>query len=455
MNRRGTRAVASLPAVALAWAFVLAWQGTAHAQTAADLGHDLTPFGAIRAGNADGSIPAWDGGTTRAPAGYVSGQPLADPYAQEKPLFSIDAGTVDRYADKLSAGIIAKLRTLRGYRIDIYPSHRNFAAPHYILDAAIANAGRAHLTNGGVDVEGAQTSIPFPIPHSGAEVIWNHLLRWRGAQLRRTDSHAIVNLDGNYSLSKTFVKVLFSYNLPGPQPDHVNQLFYAESLEPARVAGGMVISRDFTDPFEEPRQAWAYSPGERRVRRAPKIGYDTPIGETDGIETTDEVDLFNGALDRYDWALLGRREIYVPYDCYQLQLPTRSYHDLIGPAFLNPDAIRWELHRVWVVQATLKPGQSHIYARRTMYVDEDSWQMLISDRYDSRGLLWRTAMGFPTLNYTVPVLAADGYEYTDLISHRYLAVALHGQERHPPAYDGAPISAAEFTPDALRDAGRR
>jgi len=433
----------------------MAASGTAVAQTAADLGHDLTPFGAIRAGNGDGSIPAWDGGTTRPPPGYAPGQPLLDPYASEKPLFSINAGNLDRYADHLTAGVIAKLRTLNGYRLDIYPSHRNFAAPQYILDAAIANAGRAHLTNDGQDVEGAELSIPFPMPQNGAEVIWNHLLRWRGPQIRRTDSHAVVNIDGNYSLSQTFVKVLFSYNLPGPHPDHVNQYFYAESLAPARIAGGIVISRDFTDPVEEPRQSWAYSPGERRVRRAPKVSYDTPIGDTDGIETTDEVDLFNGALDRYDWKLIGRREIYVPYDCYQLEQSTRSYHDLIGPNFINPDAIRWELHRVWVVDATVKPGQSHIYARRTLYVDEDSWQMLISDRYDSRGLLWRTALGFPVLNYSVPVLAASSYEYTDLISHRYLAVALHGQERHPPDYGGAALSPAEFTPDALREAGQR
>ncbi len=448
--RAGMRGAAAV----LICAAVLAGGG-AGAQTAADLWHSLTPMGAIRAGNRDGSIPAWDGGTTRAPAGYVAGKAPVNPYAGEKPLFTITAANADRYAEKLSAGVIAKLRTLPGYHLNVYPSHRNYAAPAYIYQATIDNATRARLANGGIDVTGAALSIPFPIPTEGAQVMWNHLLRWRGAQLRRVDTHAVVNTDGTYGLSKTFVKVLFAYNSQAAEHDTTNQYFYVEVLEPPRNAGGLAIVRDTTDPYEEPRQSWYYTPGERRVRRAPKVGYDSPIGDTDGIETVDEVDLFNGALDRYDWKLIGRREMYVPYNCYDLQQPGHGYADILRPNFINPDLIRWELHRVWVVDATVKPGQHHIYARRTMYVDEDSWQMLISDRYDTRGLLWRTALGFPLLRYDVPVLAADAYEYTDLISHRYFAVGLHGPEHQQPDYGPPAMTAGEFTPEALRDEGRR
>jgi hypothetical protein len=442
-------------ALLTACGFALAATWPAGAQTPEDLGHSLTPFGAIRAGNANGTIPAWDGGTTKAPAGFVPGKPLVDPYANEKPLFAITAANVDRYEAKLTPGIIAKLRTLPGYRLDIYPTHRNFAAPDYIYQAAIANARSAKLANGGIDVEGAKLSIPFPIPTEGSQVIWNHLLRWRGAQVRRTDTHAVVNTDGSYGLSKTFVKILFAYNLPGASTQNINDYFYAEVLAPPRSAGGMDITLDYTDPFEEPRQSWFYTPGERRVRRAPKVGYDTPIGDTDGIETVDDLDLFNGALDRYDWKLIGRREMYVPYNCYAIQQANHPYSDILRPGFINPDLVRWELHRVWVVDAAVRAGNHHIYARRTSYVDEDSWQMLISDRYDSRGLLWRTGMAFPVLRYDVPVLTADGYEYTDLLSHRYFAVGLHGPERQQPDYGPPALSPAEFTPEALRDSGKR
>jgi hypothetical protein len=419
------------------------------------LGTTLTPFGAIRVGNEAGTIPPWDGGTTRTPAGYQAGKPLINPYAGEKPLFTITAANVSRYQNKLAAGVVLKLRTLPGYRLDVYPSHRNFAAPDYIYQAAIANAGRAHLSNNGQDVEGAELSIPFPVPHNGNEAIWNHLLRWRGPQVRRTDTEAVINSDGNYALSRTAAKILFAYNTPGDHSNKINDYVFIELLAPPRNAGGIDITRDFTNPFEQPRQSWVYNPGERRVRRAPKISYDTPIGDTDGLETVDDLDLFNGALDRYNWKLVGRREMYVPYNCYDLQQPTHTYRQILGPTYINPDFIRWELHRVWEVDATLRPGEHHLYSRRTVYIDEDSWQMLISDRYDNRGLLWRTAAGFPVLRYDIPLLAADGYEYNDLISRRYFVVALHGQEPVQPRYDGAKLTPDEFTPEALRDAGRR
>ena len=45
----------------------------------ARLGQDLTPSGAEKAGNADGTIPAWTGGLTEAPAGFVEGTPISTP----------------------------------------------------------------------------------------------------------------------------------------------------------------------------------------------------------------------------------------------------------------------------------------------------------------------------------------------------------------------------------------
>ncbi len=427
----------------------------AQAAGADDLGKSLTPFGAIAAGNADGTIPAWDGGITRRPPGTSRAQPLANPYAGEQKLFSITAATVAKYEDKLSAGTAARLRSVAGYRIDVYPSHRNFAAPPEILDAAIANAHRAHLINGGLGVAGAELSIPFPVPENGQQAMWNHLLRWRGRQVERVEEHAIVGTNGNYTLARTSEKIMFPYNMPGPNPEGLNNLFFVEVLAPPRIAGTMNINKDYLDPFTTPRQSWIYSPGERRVRRTPKVSYDTPIPETDGLQTVDDYDLFNGSLDRYSWKLLGRREIYIPYNCYELQNPKRSYAEIIGKDFINPDALRWELHRVWVVEANLLPGMTHIYAKRVVYLDEDSWQIVISDRWDRRGILWRTATTFPVLDYDVPVLGADGAEYVDLIARRYIVGGLHGQEVEQPSFDRHKLTEADFAPDVLRREGMR
>ncbi len=420
----------------------------ASAQTAADLGKTLTPMGAIKAGNADGSIPAWTGGyVTAVSHGEVASRP--DPFASEKPLFSITAQNVDQYAGKLADGTVAMIKQIPGYHVDVYPTHRTFAAPQYIYDNAIANASRAHLSANGLDVIDAQLSVPFPVPKNGNEAVWNHILRWRGTQLQRTVENAITTPAGDYSLTKW-------HNTPGlHNPEKWDSLFWQEVLEPPRIAGQLTLVISHQDPFDQPRDAWTYNPGERRVRRAPEINYDTPVTNTDGLETVDDYDMYNGAIDRYNWTLKGRREVYIPYNTYKLQAPGTKYSEIVQPGTVNPNLIRWELHRVWVIEGALKPGFRHIYARRTFYADEDSWQIAISDRYDSRGQLWRTALAFIEEAPEVPLLGADGYEFMDLQARRYLVQGMHSQESEAPTYNGTSLTPADFTAEALRRSGRR
>jgi hypothetical protein len=427
----------------------------AQAQTAADLGTTLTPMGAVKAGNADGTIPAWTGGYTTPPAGWHPGQFRADPFASEKPLFVITAQNVDKYADKLAAGTIAMIRTLPGYHVDVYPTHRTAAAPQYIYDWAIKNAGTSHLSANGQDVEDAKLSIPFPIPKNGNEAIWNHILRWRGTGIDRTVVNALTTPTGDYTLERWHEKILLAYNTQGlNNPEKWDSMFWQEVLNPPRIAGQLTLVVSHSDPFDQPREAWTYNPGERRVRRAPEINYDTPVQNTDGLETVDDYDMYNGAIDRYNWKIIGKKELYVPYNTYEFQSPKYKYSDLVLKDAANPDAIRFELHRVWVVEADLKEGVRHIYSKRTDYIDEDSWQILIADRYDSRGQLWRTALAMVQEAPEVPLMGADGYEFLDLIQHRYLLQGLHNQEPVAPIFN-AKLSPDDYTAEALRRIGRR
>ncbi len=425
------------------------------ASQAQGAGPGLTPTGAIRAGNADGTIPAWTGGLSSTP----SSQPVRsriDPFAGERPLFSINAQNVDRYQDKLSAGVVAMIRTLRGYHVDVYPTHRTFAAPQYIYDNAVANVGRAHLVHGGEGVEGAALSVPFPVPHSGAEAVWNHVLRWRGSQIVRNTVNAISTPGGDYSLQRWHEEIMFPFNTPGfANSRQWDSLFRQEVLSPPRDAGALTLVVNHENPYDQAREAWTYNPGERRVRRAPEIDYDTPLNDTDGLETVDDYDLFNGALDRYEWTLVGRREMYVPYNTNKIQDPSVRYTDLIGRELIKPDYIRFELHRVWMVEAKLKPEFRHIYTRRTLYLDEDSWQALLSDRYDGRGALWRAALAFGIQAQELPGFIADGYEYVDLYQHRYLAQGLHSQEAQAPLYNAVSLTPRDFTAESLRRMGLR
>ena len=418
-------------------------------------GPGLTAMGAVRAGNAEGTIPTWTGGLTAAP-GQHQGNYLGDPFAGEKPLFRITAQNVDRYADKLAAGTVAMIRTLHNYYVDVYPTHRTAAAPQFVYDNVIANVARAHLVHDGQGVEGAQVGAPFPMPHNGSEAMWNELLRWRGTQVVRTTNNVISTPTGDYSIQRWHEDILLPYNTLGFNNAHQwDAMFRQQVLSPPRDAGLMLLVINHENPYDEAREAWSYTPGERRVRRAPEIDYDTPLTDTDGLETVDDYDLFNGALDRYDWTLVGRREMYVPYNTYKIQDPALHYADLITREAVKPDYVRFELHRVWVVDAKLKADFRHIYTRRTLYLDEDSWCPLISDRYDGRGQLWRTAMAFPIQEPNAQIFLPDGYEYVDLYQHRYLVQGLHNQEAVAPAYNTSTLTPRDFTAEALRRLGLR
>jgi hypothetical protein len=426
------------------------------ADQAARLDKDLTPLGAERAGNAAGTIPAWTGGITQLPAGYTPGMHHPDPYADDQPLYVVTAANLEQYRDKLTAGHIALLQTYPDYRIPVYPSHRSASVPKYIYDATLANATRAHLVHDGNGLEGAINGIPFPIPQSGQEVMWNHLLRFRSVSAIRYVSQAAPTRGGDYTLVNFEEKFLFNYCVEGMTEERLNNtVFYfkQEVKGPARLAGYILLVHETMDQVKESRRAWTYNTGQRRVRRAPEVAYDNPGTASDGMRTSDQLDMFNGALDRFTWELVGKREILIPYNSYKLHSDKVKYADILKPLHINQDLTRYELHRVWVVDAKLKPGTSHIYPHRTFYLDEDSWQVVVVDQYDSRGQLWRVSEAHCVNYYEVPTFWSTLEVHTDLIAGRYLAFGLDNEGR---MYDfNARFTIPNFSPESLRREGVR
>lgn len=414
----------------------------------------LTPFGAIQAGNAEGTIPPWTGGITTPPAGFVLGGGHPDPYAGEKKLFAISAQNMTAYAPRLTPGIQAMLREYPGYRLDVYPTHRSAAAPKAIYEAAIQNASHAHLAADGNSVIGAHSTIPFPEPKSGLEAVWNHLLRWRGYQAHFTSYAATPTTGGDYTLIKNDTKLLFSYANGGSSDTGVLAYFIIKTLAPPLYSGQIVVAVDHVDPGKQPRDAWVYSPGESRVRRAPETNFDTPQAQADSLVTDDDLDLFNGSPERYNWQLVGRREIYVPYNDYDFGSISHDYSELLKPLYINPDLMRWELHRVWVVEATLKPGSHHIYPHRTFYLDEDSWECVLADQYDRRGQIWRVSSGAPIEFYEVPVLTNGANIFYDLQARRYHVRGMRNRDSSLDFF-GPKMRPSEFSPEALREEGVR
>jgi hypothetical protein len=432
------------------------------AQQAARLGAELTPMGADKAANAAGTIPAWDGGIKSAAdagaAGFKSSGHHPDPFAADKPLYKVDAASASKYTANLTAGHKALLNAYKGsYYLNVYPSRRSAAFPQRIYDAVKKNATSAQLTGAGNGVTGAIGGPPFVIPQSGVEVIWNHILRYRVDVAERVIGQAAVTRSGSYNMVKLRDQTYVGYALPGATEaalDNVILYFIQETMAPARLAGEILLVHETLDQTKEQRKAWLYNPGQRRVRRAPNVAFDNPGTASDGLRTSDQFDIYNGSPERYEWKLVGKQEIIVPYNAYQLHSNKLKNSDILKPLHINQEHARYELHRVWVVDATLKPGQRHIYKRRTFYVDEDSWQILVVDCYDNRDQLWRIQEGHSINYYDVPTFWTTLELTYDLQAGRYLALGLDNEE--PRTVNFSPkLTAADFTPAAIANRGTR
>ena len=418
-------------------------------------GAELTPVGAERPGNAAGTIPAWTGGLAELPAGYVEGEPLVDPFPNEQPLFTITASNYEQYQDSLSPGQIALLQRYPDtFRMPVYETHRTAAYPDNLYEDFRQDALTATTTDGGNGLANVNSYLPFPIPTSGIAVVWNHILRYRGGSVRRVYAQIPVQANGKFSPVVLDEQLTFANYLP-EAPE--NRLFYFKQAikAPARLEGDVLLVHENINQIAEPRAAWIYNAGQRRVRRAPDVKYDGPGTASDGLRTSDDLDLYNGAPDRYEWKLVGKKELYIPYNAYRLLDKNLKYEDIVKKGHLNPEFLRYELHRVWVVEATLKEGQRHIYARRTFYFDEDTWQISIGDLYDGRGELWRVREAHNLSHYQVKVPWYALETSHDLISGRHLPQGLDNELKGYQYQWDYKVSEREYTPAALRRSGVR
>jgi hypothetical protein len=421
------------------------------AKEAERLGKDLTPIGAEKAGNKDGSIPAWDGGITKAPAGFDAAKGYINPFANEKPLYTITAANAAQYKDKLPPGTMEMLKRYPSFKLNVYPSHRTAAYPQKVYDLAKSEGVKTKLAAGGNGILNMdKTTVPFPIPENALEVQWNHQSRYYGGTWTRYNAEFPVQTNGAFTPVTRNETFAAPWALDKTEP---NRLYYylSKLTGPSNVAGDGILVHEPIDQVAEPRLAWAYNPGTRRVLRAPQIAYDSPGSGSDGLRTIDDYLGFVGAPDRYDWKLLGKKEMIISYNNFTLSDKNLKYADIIQAAHMNSDMIRYELHRVWVVEATLKPGARHIYAKRVLYIDEDSWSVAHADQYDGRGELWRVRDVHLMPFYDQPMTWGIAEVLYDLQSRRYIASGMMNQEK--PMKFGEKLTLGSFSPDAMRRQG--
>ncbi len=417
-------------------------------------GPELTPLGAKRAGNADGTIPAWSGGIIQPPPDFKAGKQHVDPFPEDPVLFLISADTMEQHAGQLSEGQKALLREYPdSWHMRVYRTRRSASYPEWVYAAVKANASTAKLIREGEGgVVGANVSSPFPIPRSGVEVVWNHTLRWRGIRISRNFGQAAVTRRGRFNVTLALQELAYPYAAPPGstlREKFPNLLLALKSktVQPGLLAGEGFLALDPIDQTEDPRKVWRYSRVLRRVVRLPDVAHGFPAFNVDNLRTIDEFDMFNGSPERFEWRLLGKQELYIPYNSYRIHSTDARYRDIIKARHINPDRTRYELHRVWVVEGILKPGKRHIYSRRVFYLDEDSWQIAVADNYDLEGKLWRTSEAHALNYYEVPVQWSTLEVYYDFAAQRYLVSGL--DNRRNPYRFSEMADPREFSPNAL------
>ncbi len=422
---------------------------------------DLTPFGAERAGNAEGTIPAWKGGLTQTPE-HVNYDPkmgysFPDPFADDKILFTITAENMDQYADQLSTGLKAMFKKYPDtWKMNIYPTRRTAAAPKWVYEGTYKNALSAKTFDDPADgYEGACRGIPFPIPKNGAEAILNHISPWEGLGREIYLGYRLVYPNGSNTNTNASKSIYLNRHMTSEREDYDGKkpsiLLMVYTSEPTRSKGEIVLSHNPTDyRGGRDRAVWMYMPGQRRVRRAPQFAYDTPAQFTGSLSVMDDAAMFNGRIDRFDWKLRGKKEMYIPYNNYKIDKV--ALDDLLTAHHPNPEHLRWELHRVLVNEATLAEGKRHCYGKRIFYQDEDTYIIHLKDNYDTRGTLWRTAIQSTKSHYTLPGVRTNPEFQFDLLSGTYVAGSLI---QNQPASRETVVSESKFTPQTLRREGRR
>lgn len=428
---------------------ILAWAAWIIGSTPIPLAHanepeGLTPVGAQIVGNADDSIPPWSGRLDSAQGELNTDEGYRDPFPGERVLYYIDRQNLSRYRNKLSDGLAALVESNKDFRIPVYRSKRSVTFPGEQLKQQRTKGAK------GCSINWEQCVVPYPVPQNGIEVMTNHLRRYRGGSIERSFDTVSVKNGRVTRIGAREIKV-FRSNMDDPPRDS-SFAYLIEFLSPPEFVGTIYMLHEPID-IDGTRQAWVYNSGQRRVRRAPDLAYDNAQDGTDGLAVVDQYDGFNGAMDRYDWILHGKRELLIPYNNYKIGDKNVDISSILGKKSLNPEHLRFELHRVWMVEARLKPGYQHIYHKRIFYIDEDAWAVALSESYDSKGDIWRVGIHSIMQLYDIGVPGYRFEYWQDLHDSSYVVTGLDNRYRGRARF-GQRFRGDDFTADALRRKGR-
>ena len=452
IRKIGVASLVTLMSVGSAYAAVTA-------EEAKRLQGDLTPWGAERAGNADGSIPAWTGGWVVKGDPVKPGQHRPDVHPEDKVVVSISAKNMAEHKDRLTPNLMALMQKYPDFRIDVYPTRRTTAYPEWAYEQTALNAIRTKLTNGGHAVEDVFGGVPFPIPQSAMEVLWNATMRFTMPEFEYSMKNWAMTASGERillsALTQRYQSPIFDPNNTLENYKKGGRFFTmgrSEYTAPPVKNGEMQLIRLPDDSLTYKNDIWQYLAGQRRLRKAPNLNYDAPNPNTSGMANIDESYGLTGPFDRFDVKLVGKQELYIPAN--NNNLVRMGTDAVLQPKFPNPDNIRWERRRVWVLELKTKADQRNTVPHRVAYIDEDSWNFAVVDAFSADGTPWKVTYMLQYVMPEYPVTGWAGYFGINLQNGSYI---MEGDVLgSPKPMNLAPVSPATYyTPEALAAAGVR
>jgi uncharacterized protein DUF1329 len=422
---------------------------------AARLKGDLTPLGAERGADGLGLIPTWTENREAADLETYPDNPdfAVAPFARDPVLTTITSENAARFSDRLTATHRALLATYPdSYKMPVYRSRRTCQTPDAVNGVAFENATSAELSESGNGVTGATSGTPFPIPNSAYEVIRNHLLAYQGHKVTKQNAMWAPDGDGEPTLSiygEQYIN-LWTPEANNPQfQENPRRYIRRAFVSPAKIAGTIFLEHTSPNFGVELSRAWSYFPGTRRVRRAPQAAFGEPMPFTGDLVTYDSQKGFDGSPGLYDWTIVEKASYYLPNNSHRLSSNSLQYENVLSSNHLNQDHARYELQRVWVLEATLKEENKHSYLRRRFYIQEDSWQILATEQYDAKDNLISGQEMFPQYRSDSQLCELAAEATYDVVAGRYAVRELSNQE--PRAnYSASELDAGRFTPASIR-----
>ncbi len=446
-------------------------------------GTPLTPVGATRAGNAAGTIPEWTGGIQAPPASFQPGGTWVDPFPDDKPLFTITAQNYEQYQENLTPGQVAMLKQYPdSFRMHVYPSRRSASYPDWFVESTKVQAKHIDICpeyaqHNEMCLRDVQPGggVAFPIPKTAEELGWNTLLsHYVGTTMDAIGNGALIDSLGNRTDVIIRSREYWPYQVPADKKQ-TNEWFTQwggailcdswQIQQPPRSSGLVFGGCNYFDNVDF--QVYLYIPGQRRVRKAPEIGFhDSPSFGSDGQRTVSSRWMwwFGGKEPRHSFTMQKGKEVFIPYNSYKIADASLTYDDIYGKKHINQDLLRYELHRVWVIEGDLKPGFRHLYKRNVAYFDEDTWMGVAYEAYDAKDRLWRVGEQYNLNLYDKRIMRPMGDAQIDLINGRYTTFPYwHVQAGKASGFgmpkfetsDEVTVDLSVYTPQGLRKFGTR